>query len=32
MFENFILLGIGLLGFSIMAVVGEVLAKVFDWE
>jgi hypothetical protein len=32
MIDNFILFGIGLFVFSLIAVVGEVLAKKYDWE
>ena len=32
MIENFILLGAGLFVFSVIAVVGEYLAKKYEWE
>jgi hypothetical protein len=32
MLDNLILLAIGLLCFCVVAVVGEILAKYYDWE
>lgn len=32
MVENFILLGIGLAVFCVIAIIGEICAKKFDWE
>ena len=30
--DNSLLLLVGLFGFAIMAVVGEICAKIFDWK
>lgn len=32
MLDNTILLMIGLFGFCVIAIVGEALAKIFNWE